>query len=280
MKHLFEYLNYREYLRDYYEEKKQEHSFYSYRLFSQKAGLKSPNFLKLVVDGERNLSKESVFRFSKALGLNKKEGDYFENLVFFNQSHTLEEKNAYLTKLMRYRKSSDPRKIEESEYKYYSAWYHPVVRELATAVDFHGDCRKLAQTVVPAITESEVQKSLELLVGLDFIRKQDDGTYVKTAASLSTGPHVRSVAVANYHKAVITLGAGAMERIPPAERDITSLTLSVSDEAYKVIVEKLQSFRRELLELAEDVEKPQKVVQLNFQLFPLTKPFNTKEAQQ
>ena len=115
MHSLFEYMNYRDFLRDYYEEKKREHSFYSFRLFSQKAGFKSPNFLKLVIDGNRNLSKESVYKFVKALGLNKKESDYFENLVFFNQSESLEEKNAYLARLLKHRTKADPGRIEESE---------------------------------------------------------------------------------------------------------------------------------------------------------------------
>ena len=91
VKALFEYLNYRDYLRDYYEEKKRLSSFYSYRLFSQKAGFSAPNVLKLVTEGKRNLSKESVFKFVKALGFNKKEAEYFENLVFFNQAKSIKE---------------------------------------------------------------------------------------------------------------------------------------------------------------------------------------------
>ncbi|MBD3316782.1 MAG: TIGR02147 family protein [Chitinivibrionales bacterium] len=136
MKDLFEHMNYREYLADYYAEKKARRACYSYRLFSRKAGFASPNFLKLVIEGQRNLSKDSVFKFSKALGFNKREAEYFENLVFFNQSKTLEEKNAYLSNLMRFRGRVDPAKIERSEYAYFSQWYHPVIRELIASVDF------------------------------------------------------------------------------------------------------------------------------------------------
>src|SRR5664279_1428769 len=102
MVNITSYVDYREYLRDFFEQKKRELRFYSYRLFSQRAGLKSPNFLKLVIMGERNLSKQSVLKFARALGINKKETEYFENLIFFNQSKTLEEKNYFLGKLMKY----------------------------------------------------------------------------------------------------------------------------------------------------------------------------------
>jgi uncharacterized protein (TIGR02147 family) len=278
MKHLFEYMNYRDYLRDSYGEKKRDHPFYSFRLFSQKAGFTSPNFLKLVIDAKRNLSKESVFKFSKALSHGKKEAEYFENLVFFNQSKTLEEKNAYLSKLMKYRRKTDPRKIEESEYSYYSEWYHPVVRELVTAVNFKGDYKTLGRAVTPPLSPAEAEKSVKLLLDLSFIEKTDTGRYTKSAATLTTGPIVRSIAVANYHKAMMQRASESIERFPASQRDISSLTLSVSGETMGAIIEKLREFRKELLELAEADKKPAMAVQVNFQLFPLSAPFNSGEG--
>jgi uncharacterized protein (TIGR02147 family) len=280
MKHLYEYMNYRDYLRDSYDAKKREHPFYSFRLFSQKAGFTSPNFLKLVIDSKRNLSKESVFKFSKALSHNKKEAEYFENLVFFNQSKTLEEKNAYLSKLMKYRRKSDPKKIEESEYSYYSEWYHPVIRELVTAVDFKGDFKTLGRAVVPAISALEAEKSVKLLLDLAFIGKTGSGRYAKSAATLTTGPLVRSIAVANYHKAMMLRASESIERFPSDKRDISSLTISVSNQTMGAMIEKLREFRKELLDIAEAEKKPDMAVQVNFQLFPLSTQFNIGEGQQ
>lgn len=278
MKPIYEYMDYREYLRLLFEKKKLEHPFYSYRLFSQKAGFKSPNFLKLVIDGNRNLTKESVFKVIKAFNLNKREADYFENLVFLNQSKTLEEKNLYLTRLLRHRVKTDARKLEESEYEYYTSWYNPVIRELATAVDFRGDFRKLGSMVSPPITAREAQKSVELLLKLDFLRQKKDGSYEKTSACLTTGPQVRSVAVANYHKAMMRLASESIERFPAEKRDITSVTISVSEESYTAIIEKLRALRKELLELAESDMNPEKVAQLNLQLFPVSIDFKSRRT--
>jgi len=273
MKPIFDYMNYREYLDDMYKEKKEMGAFYSFRIFSQKAGFKSPNFLKLVIKGERNLSKESVFKFVKALKLNRNEADYFENLVFFNQSKTLEEKNSYLKKMMKYRKKSDPHKIEESEYKYYSAWYHPVVRELAAAADFKDDYKKLGKMVIPPITPLEAEKSVKLLLNLDFIRKVENDGYRLTEKSLTTGPTVRSIAVANYHKEMMKLASESIERFSSQEREVTSLTLTVSEDTVDTIKQRLKQFREDLLELTDGEKNPQQVVQLNLQLFPLSEKF-------
>jgi uncharacterized protein (TIGR02147 family) len=271
MNSLFEYMNFRDYLRDYYAEKKMQHAFYSFRLFAQKAGFASPNFLKLVIDGKRNMSKESAFRFSKALGHTRKEAEYFENLVFFNQSKTLEEKNAYLANIMKGRKNCDPKKIEQSEFAYYSAWYIPIIRELVIAMDFYDDYKKLGRAVDPAISAAEAEKAVKLLLQLGYIRKNGGGHYEQSAVFLSTGgPVVRSLAVANFHKAMIERASESLERFPAKERDISCLTLGVSESTLPAIVSRIAEFRRELLEMAGSDPHIKKIIQVNFQLFPLS----------
>jgi uncharacterized protein (TIGR02147 family) len=270
MKPLFEYMNYREFLNDFYHDKKRQQAFYSFRLLSEKAGFKSPNFFKLVIDSKRNLSKDSVFKCCAALGLNRREADYFENLVFFNQSKTLPEKNAYLANLMKYRKQIDPHTIEQSAFSYFSKWYHPVIRELVVALDFHDNFKQLGQAVIPAISATDAEKSVALLCELGFIEKIPDGGYAKTAATLSTGHQVRSVAVANYHKAMMQLAAESIERFPSARRDIESVTISVSESTYRSILEKAHDFLMELLKIAEADTTTEQVAQINLQVFPLS----------
>jgi uncharacterized protein (TIGR02147 family) len=278
MKTIFEYMNYRDYLREAYADKKQKSPFYSYRLFSQKAGFKSPNFLKLVIDGARNLTKESAFHFSKAFGHNKRESEYFENLVFFNQSKTLEEKNAYLSRLMKFRVKTDAKKIEASEYAYLSQWYHPVVRELVTAKDFAGDFKKLGNALIPAITAAEAEKSVQLLLDLNFIAKGANGRFEQTNTQLTTGFHVQSIGAANYHKAMIRLADESIERFTAAQREINSVTVGVSNETYNTLVARTRQFAMEMMQIAEADTNVQRVAQVNMQVFPLSIELGGKEA--
>jgi uncharacterized protein (TIGR02147 family) len=279
MKPIFEYLNYRDFVRDFFQEKKQKHAYYSYRLFSEKAGFKSPNFLKLVMENQRNLTKDSVFKICKAIKLKKKEAEYFENLVFFNQSKSLDEKNHYLKGVMKFRKYAEPHNVEKDELKYFSNWYHPVVRELACAIDFRDDYRRLGKCVVPAITADEAERSVRLLVELGYIKKRSDGTYKMMSTNITTGPQIRSVAVSNYHREMLNLASQSIERFTAAERNITSQTLSLSDESIKIAVEKLNELRKELFILAEEDKKANKVMQINFQVFPLSSGFDREVEQ-
>ena len=131
MVNLLEYQNYREYLKDYYNEQKRTKKYFSYRYFAQKADINASAFLYYVIEGKRNLTKKSIIKISTAIGHTKEEAEYFENLVFFNQAQTIAEKSMYYTKIVEHRKTVDIKIVGEDQYEFYSKWYHSVIRELA-----------------------------------------------------------------------------------------------------------------------------------------------------
>ena len=133
------YTDYRQFLRDIYNENKRKSRYYSYRMFCMKANIKSPSIYHEVVTGKRNLTISTIPAFIKGLGLSERDGRFFENLVLFNQSKTEETKKKYLSILrgLRYRKQQ--KQIPVHLYEYYEKWYHPVIRELAVTMDWNED---------------------------------------------------------------------------------------------------------------------------------------------
>ena len=167
---IFTYEDFRKFLEDKFNELKAEKPVYSYRYFSKKAGFASPNFLKLVILGERNLTKESIQKFSNALGLNQKEYEYFENLVFLNQSKTMQEKRFYFENLSKNKKFLLIKKLEKLQYDYYSIWYVPVIREMIELTSFINDDHWIAENIKPTIKPSEVRKAIKILKDLKIKR--------------------------------------------------------------------------------------------------------------
>ena len=82
---VFEYLSYRDFMRDYYLRAKENTRSMSFRSLSKAAGFGSPNFYKLVMENQRNLSEEGAQRIAEALKLNKGETRFFMTLVEFDQ---------------------------------------------------------------------------------------------------------------------------------------------------------------------------------------------------
>ncbi|QQR81755.1 MAG: TIGR02147 family protein [Deltaproteobacteria bacterium] len=136
--HIFEYLNYRTFLRDLFQFKKDEKLGFSFRTFSRLAGLKSSNFLKLIIDGKRNLSADAIHKFAKAFKLTKEETQFFETLVHFDQAQSVEEKNFYYERVMRSKSYQDVRPLDASQYTYFSNWHFVALR----AGDIEGFSRR------------------------------------------------------------------------------------------------------------------------------------------
>jgi uncharacterized protein (TIGR02147 family) len=70
---------------------------------------------------------------------------------------------------------------------------------------------------------------------------------------------------------MIERAGAAIDLFPREEREIASLTLCIDDAMLPELKLRLQTFRRELMQLAEQSGDRKRVVQINFQLFPLTK---------
>lgn len=268
---VFSYLDYRAFLRDYYEDKKAKGRGFSYRAFSRRAGLKSPNYLKLVIDGERSLSNAMAERFAAACGLVDDDARFFADLVAFNQATSSSERSKYYARLTGSRRYQAAHKLDIAHAAYYGDWYMPAIRELAAAPHFRPDPEWIAAQLVPRISREDAARGLDTLLELGLLVQNEDGQVVQGEALLSTGPETGGVHIANYHRAMMERAKNSLDLTPPEERDISSLTLCLSEAGVRSFKQRLQRFRRELLELSAMEDDPEQVVQLGFQLFPLTK---------
>jgi uncharacterized protein (TIGR02147 family) len=268
---IYEYMDYRTFLKDMFRFRKHKDSYFSYRYFSGKAGFSSPNFLKLVIEGKRNLTSASLAKVAKGFGFLKQEREFFENLVFMNQAKNQEEKKHYLKRMMSIKGYIKARKIEKKSYEYFSKWYNTAVREIVMFGGRNFTAEQIAETLNPKITPKEAETAINLLVDLGFIKKDKDGLWVQSDAALSTDAEVKSVAIANFHREMLKLASESIERYPASERDISALTLRVNSESIAEIKRRIIEFRKELLEFGLNEESTDQVLQINLQAFPLTK---------
>ena len=270
MADVFAYLDYRAFLRDVYAEKKALGRGFSFRTFSRLAGLRSPNYLKLVIDGERNLSDAMAPRFASALGLRDDAARYFADLVAFNQAKDAEARNAAYARLTGFRRYRSAHRLELAHAAYHSTWYLPAIRELAAREDFRAEPEWVAPRMRPPISREEARSALAMLFELGLLVKDEAGRVTQGESLVSTGAETRGHHIGNYHRMMMARAAASIDEVPAAERDVSSLTLCVGAKGLREIKERIQRFRRELLELSTCETDPREVVQINFQLFPLT----------
>jgi uncharacterized protein (TIGR02147 family) len=270
LKNVYEYIDYREFLKNRCAYLKKVDKKYSQRYFMQKLGVKSTGFFFEMLCGKRNLNHQNILSFIKILKLDRDEAGYFENLVYFNQARSIQDKDHWLLKMMESSKVNS-KILNRDVYEYFSKWYFAAIRELLFFCPQPIKPQAIADMLCPPISRNEAQKALALLEKLELIRKLPDGTFMQKDTVISTGDLIRSVEIANYQLQTIDLAKHALDATPVAQRDISTLTMSISKNAFEKIVDIIKKAKQDIIKVTRQDSNEDRVYQLNMQFFPLTK---------
>lgn len=265
---IFDYFDYQKYLRDYLAARKQQDAYFTYRFLAGKAGIDHA-FIVKIFQGQKHLSLKLAPIISEILKHDKREGEYFELLILFSRTKSDRESKMYFEKLLGYVEFS-PLKIEGSKYEFYQKWFYAAVREVIGIAGFDGDYARLARSLRPAITEAQARKAVSLLLELGLIEKQDEN-YRPADRFLSASEAIRPLAVRQFQKETMLLAIDALETIDKAEREISTVTLSLSRDGADKIKESLRNFRTELMRIANQDRDVTGAFQINLQLFPISR---------
>jgi uncharacterized protein (TIGR02147 family) len=267
---VFDYLDYRAFLRDYYAYAKRTRRGFSHRSFSRSAGLASPNHLKRVMEGERNLTLAMAERFATALALRDDAAEYFVELVKLGQAKTSAERSRSYQRITSFTAYRRTRTLDHAHAAYHATWYIPAVRELAARDDFRAEPRWIASRLVPRIKISEAKAALATLLELGLLKRDERGRLVQSEPLLTTGPEMHALHIASYHRAMMLKAAESIDLVASARRDISAVTMLTGPGGMARLKAMIQRFRRDLLEMAVAEKGATQVVQVNFQIFPLS----------
>jgi uncharacterized protein (TIGR02147 family) len=272
------YFDYREYLQAEYSLRKKLDNGFSHRIFSRYAGISSPNYLLRVLKGKRTLNGGYIGKFCKALRLSSGESRYFTALVQFNNEREPQQKEFLLKILLSLRYRRGVHRMDDKKLQFFGKWYYPVVRELAVLLDCKDDFNLLARHCVPRITSQQAANATAYLLKTGFLKKNAAGSFIRTNPIISSGDEVKSTVLRNYHRQTLAQSKDALDTVDPKDRDISSLTLSVSSKTYFEIKKEIQNFRKRLLVMAQEDANPDMVCLVGFQLFPRSKMNIGKET--
>ena len=268
MKPILEYKDYRLYIQDYYDERKRLGAF-SWREFCKSAGFTSPNFLKLVCLGESRLGAPKIENVANAMGLLGYEKDYFREMVTFCNAKKDSVKKAALLEMQKIATEHKMRVIDGDAFQYYESWKYPVMRELAPMMP-GANPSDIAEECKEHVSAEEVRDILSFLVKAGFLKKDGDKVYSQTEQNVIGSKEVLPIAIRSMHKEMANMAARAVERYSPSERYFTGLTLGVTEEASKRIVEEIDACCKKVLSIANEYKGSNRVCRINFQFFPFT----------
>lgn len=269
---IFQFLDYRAYLEAWFEARKAANPRFSHRLFARLAGHRSPSLLLHIIRGERNMGPKTLEGFTKALKLDRDEAEFFKALVDLDQASTDDERNEAWSRISAQRRFIDARRIEGDGFRYLSHWYYPAIRELAAHPDFRADPDWVAATLRPEVSRGTAEGALGDLMDMGMLVAGADGRVRPTEASVVTPPEVADLAACNYHREMAQRGHDSVATFGAAERHLLALTVGVPEDLVPVLKEELNRLQARLLDLCDSADRPmERVYQINFQLFPLSR---------
>ena len=269
MKDVLEYTNYRQYIADYYAEKKAKSAF-TWQEFTRTAGFSSPVFLKYVSEGRSNLSESASNQVAVAMGLVGYEQEYFREMVKLDYAKTDDEKKFVFNRMLAIAEMHKVRIIEGDAFRYFDTWKNPVLRELAPSMP-GAKPLAIARACRPKISAAEVSESLGFLVKANLLQKDKNGNYVQTEKSVTTGPmDVTPVAIRSLHRQMGEFALETIEGVPQNKRHFSGVTLGITRKAYEEIVQEIAVFRKKIIAIATREDDTDEVYRLNMQFFPMT----------
>jgi len=263
------YSTYREFIRDWSEYKKKQRPGFSYRRFSALLGLKSPNFMQLVILGERNLSDELSAKMCRVMGLKGAQRAYFMALVHFEQARSNEDKERAEKQLLVATKKLVTNPIDKVRDQVVSEWYHMLVRELVLLPSFEPNGEYIAERLNHLITPEEAERSFRMLVQLGMIVQGLDGRFRPEDVAIDTGDYIfsRDQMEKHHGETLVTWGKN-LSRLSPKEQELGLLHIPISSDKIPELRERIRKFQDEIVGWLCEETNGDRVVQLGTYMIP------------
>lgn len=268
---IFEYINYREYLNDYYQARKKWDDGFTHTYICYKLGQRGSRTLyNNIVRGRKNLSAEFIKRFNILLELSAEEAVYFRVLVLYNQSTEVQEKELYFEQLVQMN-NTPKRKLGEESFEYYNHWYYSSVRALLDIYNFKSNYKQLALKLKPVITVAQAKDAISLLKKLGLIEKNENGYFKPTQKAITTGSKIDHHQIKKYQLQCLDQAKLAVMENDSSSYKSSTLTVSVSQKGFERLAKRTEQYRKELFAIVnKDEDAADRVYQVNIQLIAQT----------
>lgn len=275
---IYGYLDFRKFLKDLTQELKSKRQF-NLKRFSDKAGIRSQGFLKMVIDGDRRLTTDMSEAFCRALNIKGREKLYFDTLVQYNQARDPDQRREYFEMLSDLRPKSERFSLEKRRHRYLTHDYYVTIREMVTLDDFREDCDWIGKRCAPPVSAGEAKEAIDTLLELGLLRRDGSGKLVTAQGFVSTGDrNTQALEAYHFHDAVLQKARYQLGYLEQEQRSYQAMTLSLPKNLVDEIITKYYALRDDIVWRANEIGVSDEVYQVNFQLFPVTQKIEGEES--
>lgn len=262
---IFDYDDYRNFLRDSLEEKARRNPAFSLRAFARDTGL-SPSHLSRALSGQKKLSSSSARLVSEGLGLGVRESEHMQTLIELEKAARNQYDNRLLKNLTRHNRRR-AKILALETFQAIANWYHFAILALTNTRGFQSNPGWIARRL--GIKPLDASFAIDRLLELKLLT-QENGNYVAAdGAQVSTTDDFRSAAIQENHRQHLEIAAQALKDIDVELREFNNITLAMNlsdiPKAKQKIREFVDRFNREM-----DRDQGQELFQMNVQFYQVS----------
>lgn len=264
---VFEFSNYRSFLRSVLTSRAEKNPAYTMRAFALQVGI-APSMLTSIFQFRRNLSQLKAYQVGRKLGLNEAEVEYFSLLVQLESAKAPELRAALLARINTLNPQQKAYCLTADRFQLIAQWYHSPIIAMAGLHDFTLTAKTAASRL--KISESEAELALERLERLELLKREPEGSYVKVHESVLVSSDIPDAGLRKFYTQMLNKGIESLDTQSTTERYTSSLTIAFDpgqlSEARRIMNDCLAKVE----ELAAKGKKRDKVYHLDAIFFDLT----------
>lgn len=265
----------RDYIRAYLSHQREQNSSLGMRHLSRKAGFASPSTLGMFLNGKRKLTPFLAEKLAAALPLKHKEKQMLQVWSQIECAKNVVDRTRAERKLFQLKSSNENGVMTNSQLRFLSIWYYPVIFTMVGQDDFNPSPSYLAKVLGRGVQPAQVERALRELVEMGLLQKDSRG-FKQSKTTLKNSEDVKEISVRHCHRNGLTLAQNALS-LPLSEREFNGLTVAVPKEQIPHVKEMIRQFRSDLNLYLSQFTKNSDIYQLSLQFFPLTNLQAAKE---
>lgn len=273
-KQLFEYTDYRVFLKDYYNHRKQAHPQWGLGSWATQLKVRSKSTLAMILNGQRHPGPKLVESMVEYFQFSKEQRSYFCDLVNLRKNDGNEAVHFLLKeRLAQSRQTKQFESLDLDAFSLISNWFYPAIRELSLLPDFRPDPDWIAHQLYGKVTPREVKFALSVLKRLGLIQRNENSPPPEHLNIADKD--IAHEAVKRFHEHSLRLASEQIRATGPEEREFFSSTFAIRQEDMPEAKRLLRELANKFADVVEN-QSGDRIYQMEIAFFPVTRKRSSK----
>ncbi len=248
---------------------------FSYDIWGAELGFKSRSFMRMLSNGERNVTPRVAQILSAKLGFTPEQEEYFSLLVQHSNAKTPSQKKIYVEKMLEFTEA-EPDLIEIKEYeKFLSSPYLSMLFLLISFEDMVSTEANLKKLI--DVKTTDLKKALKTLETMGMIKSEtysgSKKRWVSNSKSFRIPGRPKDKSIVEFHQQSLKEASQVLAG-NQAFRHFRSIYFSVNEDATEELKQEVEIFLAKMKrKYAGGSLNKKRLVKLNLQAYPVSQVY-------